>query len=237
MIVNKSIKIFAAIIVVIVAVVSAGFLIYVSDYYKADDMAVTVMNGDKSLKFEGNLVIMPSKTPSDTGIIFYPGGKVEHTAYIPLLEKLTKEGINCVLVKMPFNLAVLNPNAADEVLEKLPDIKNWYIGGHSLGGAMASSYISKNKAKVKGLILMGAYIYGNVPASNALTIYGSQDKVLDKSKVNYTENVFVIEGGNHAQYGNYGEQAGDGKAVISREKQQEITTAEILRYITNKGKS
>ncbi|MNP47127.1 Alpha/beta hydrolase family protein [compost metagenome] len=136
---------------------------------------------------------------------------------------------------MPFNLAVFNSGAADEVYNKLPGIKNWYIGGHSLGGAMASSYASKHQDKVKGLILLGAYVYGGISPDDALTIYGSNDHVMDQTKVDYTPNVHVINGGNHAQFGNYGLQKGDGTATITREQQQDETAGLILDFIKSKN--
>jgi pimeloyl-ACP methyl ester carboxylesterase len=123
----------------------------------------------------------------------------------------------------------------DKVFDKLPTIKNWYIGGHSLGGAMASDYASKPQDKVKGLILLGAYIYGGISPADALTLYGSLDGVLDRTKINYTENVFVINGSNHAQFGNYGLQKGDGAATISSEQQQNKAVDKILEFIKMKN--
>jgi len=167
---------------------------------------------------------------NETGLIFYPGGKVEAAAYYPLLDKLSKNGITCVLLKMPFNLAVFDIDAADKVYESLPDIENWYISGHSLGGAMASSYIEGNSDKLNGLILLGAYPINNEQLVT-LAIYGSEDLGLDKSKLSSMKNVFEIIGGNHAYFGNYGEQKGDGKATISRDEQQKITVDEIIEFI------
>lgn len=43
-----------------------------------------------------------------TGLIFYPGGKVQYEAYAPLLYHLAENGIFCVLLHMPGNLAVLS---------------------------------------------------------------------------------------------------------------------------------
>lgn len=229
--IRQRLKTIVIFVLIILTVMAGGFLVYVSDYYKADDLAMAAVTGNQNIVLDGNLAILSPDIPSDTALIFYPGGKVEHTAYIPLLEKLTKKGITCVLVKMPFHLAVLDPNAADKVFGKLPDIRNWYIGGHSLGGAMASSYMSRNNDRLKGLILLGAYIYGDVPANRALTVYGSQDGVLDRTKVKDRENVYVIDGGNHAWFGNYGEQKGDGKAIISRETQQDQAAAAIISFI------
>ncbi len=74
-----------------------------------------------------------------------------------------------------------------------------------MGGAMASSYVSKNKDNVDGLILLGSYIYGDVLDKDALTIYGSLN-ISVKKKIDYKRNIVVIKGGNHANFGNYGHQ-------------------------------
>lgn len=54
------------------------------------------------------------------------------------------EGLLCVLPKMPFNLAILDSDATEGIAEQYPYIENWYIGGHSLGGAMAATYFKEN---------------------------------------------------------------------------------------------
>jgi len=150
---------------------------------------------------------------------------------LPLLEKIKQSaGITCILVKMPFNLAIFDANAANNIIGQFPEIKNWYIAGHSMGGAMASDYASKHQDKIKGLILLGAYIYGNYPAENALTVYGSFNTSVAE-KINYTENIVVIEGGNHAQFGNYGKQKGDPDATISSEEQQNIAVEAIKAFL------
>lgn len=135
---------------------------------------------------------------------------------------------------MPLNFAILDSDAADEVFDELPEINYWYIGGHSMGGAMASSYAAENAEKIDGLVLLGAYIYGDVPPEDAITIYGTLNSNLEKN-IDYTENVVIIEGGNHAQFGNYGEQKGDPPATISRESQQNIAVEEILDFIEEKS--
>lgn len=102
--------------------------------------------------------------------------------------------------------------------------------GHSLGGGMASNYASNHQELIEGLILIGAYVYGDYPTEDALTIYGSFNDNLEEN-IDYTENIVVIEGGNHAQFGNYGAQEGDPEATISDEEQQEITVEGILEFI------
>ena len=198
-------------------------------------MAIADIQSDATVRVQDNLIILSPATPSDTALIFYPGAKVEYTAYLPILEKIKQScGITCILVKMPFNMAIFDTNAADKIIDQLPDIKNWYIGGHSMGGAMASDYASKHQEKVKGLILLGAYIYGNYPDKYALTVYGTFNTSVAE-KINYTENIVVIEGGNHAQFGNYGKQKGDPDATISSEEQQNITVAAIKDFLAKRS--
>jgi pimeloyl-ACP methyl ester carboxylesterase len=131
---------------------------------------------------------------------------------------------------MPLNMAIFNENAADEAMEKLPDIKEWYVGGHSMGGAISSAYAAGHPEKVEGLILMGAYLYGDYPGDRTLVIYGSLNVSVEKH-LKGTEHVFRIEGGNHAQFGNYGVQRGDAAAVISREEQQESAAEAVKGFI------
>lgn len=217
--------------VLFVLLLAGGFLIYVSDYYRADTAAVALLQVGEGITRDENRIILSPSVPDDTALIFYPGGKVESTAYLPLLNQLRQAGVTCILVDMPFNLAVLDANAADAAIAAMPQITNWYMGGHSLGGAMASDYASRHQDKVKGLVLLAAYVYGDLDPAKALTLYGTEDKVLDQGKITYTENVRTIPGGNHAFFGNYGDQAGDGQATVSREEQQAIAVQEILVFM------
>jgi len=227
---HKALKITLISILSLIIICAGGFFIWANDYYHAEDVVVSTIQGDNSIKVIDNLTIISPSVPSDTCIIFYPGAKVGAIAYMPLLEKLKSEGYTCVLVTMPLNMAIFDVNAADNIFDKLPDIKHWYISGHSMGGAMASDYASKHQDKVDGLVLMGAYIYGDYPPKKTLTIYGTFNSNLEKD-INYTENIVKIEGGNHAQFGNYGKQKGDPDATISAEEQQTITVNTIVEFI------
>lgn len=210
--------------------VAAAFAIYVSDYYRADSAALALLQTDPDIQVQGNLTVFTPETPGDSALIFYPGGKVEASAYAPLLQQLKDRGLTCILVQMPFNLAVFGSNAADAIYSQFPAIKNWYVGGHSLGGAMASSYASGHPSSVEGLILLGAYLYGDYPAAKTLTVYGSFNTQVGEH-VSYTDNVVVINGGNHAQFGDYGAQRGDPPATIARQQQQAIAVDVIMDFI------
>jgi hypothetical protein len=210
-----------------------GFLGWTAFYYKADDTAKAYLISDTTLQEKENLTILP-EDGSTAAMIFYPGAKVEETAYLPLLEQIREKAhITVIMVHMPLHLAFFGGNAADEVMQEYPDISTWYVSGHSLGGAMASQYAGRHADKIRGLILMGAYIYGDYPAASTLTIYGSLD-TLARDRITYTENVVCIEGGNHAQFGNYGRQKGDSDATISREDQQAQAVEAITKFIDQK---
>lgn len=215
----------------LIAFLAVAFFAYVNDYRHADETALALLDSPNVRQVD-NLTILTPDAGKETGngFIFYPGGKVEETAYLPLLERLREGGVTVVLVKVPLRLAVFDVKAADKVYDAVPGVSRWYLGGHSLGGAMASSYVKGNEDKLSGLILLGAYPVNDSPIST-LCIYGSEDIMLDKTKLEGVANVLRLEGGNHAQFGNYGVQEGDGTATMSREEQQTIAADAMLAFM------
>ena len=227
---SKKLLIAVGILVLLLAVCAGAFFWYVSDYYRAEDVALDVLAQDSGITVQDNLTILSPSVPSDTAVIFYPGAKVEAEAYLPLLEQIKQTGVTCILVHMPFHMAIFDANAAEDVMEQFPDIQHWYMAGHSMGGAMASQFASDHPEEIDGLILLGAYIYGDYPAEKTLTVYGSLNQSV-ADHIDYTENIVEIEGGNHAQFGNYGPQKGDLPATISAEEQQRQTVCAIEEFM------
>lgn len=227
---SKKLLIAVGIVVLFLALCTGAFFWYMSDYYHAEDVALDVMAQDSGISVQDNLTILSPSVSSDTAIIFYPGAKVEAEAYLPLLEQIKETGVTCILVHMPFHMAIFDADAAEKVMEQFPDIQHWYMAGHSMGGAMASQFASDHPDEIDGLILLGAYIYGDYPAEKTLTVYGSLNQSVE-DHLDYTENIVEIEGGNHAQFGNYGPQKGDLPATISAEEQQRQTVSAIEDFI------
>jgi hypothetical protein len=185
---------------------------------------------------QGWYVFKPEQ-PADTGFIFYPGGLVDPAAYAPLMKQISDQGIMTVIVPMPLDLAVFGVNKANDVIAAYPEIQHWIIGGHSLGGSMAAQYAKDNASKLAGIAFMASYPAGDMSQSplKMVTIHGSQDglatppKIADSLKLLPPGTTDVLlDGGNHAQFGNYGPQAGDGVATMSREEQQQLTTAAVV---------
>ena len=230
---------YAALIVVCMCAVFT--LVYLNDYYRADAEAIAAF-ADSEVKVEALNDSVRSYGPENAraAFIFYPGGKVEYEAYDPLMRACAEHEILCVLVKMPFNLAVLDVDAADGIQGMFPEIEHWYIGGHSLGGSMAASYLSDNADSYDGLILLASYSVAGLGEKDlkVLSIYGSEDKVLNLEKykdniANLPENFseFVIAGGNHSGFAMYGEQDGDGEARLSNVEQILISAKAIAEFI------
>lgn len=226
--------------IILIAVIGCG--IYLNDYYPANEQALQAFVSDEAVTVselsDGSFLFAPSEPTA--GFIFYPGGKVEHTAYAPLMRGLAEQGIQCILIKMPFNLAVFDMNAADGIQEQYPELDTWYLGGHSLGGSMAASYIAGHKENYEGLCLLASYSTEDLSDSGleVFSIYGTQDKVLNMEKYEqYRQNLpqatieQVIDGGCHAYFGSYGEQDGDGIATMTPEEQQSITVEAVTEVI------
>ena len=214
-----------------------GFLLYTAVYYHADGTALEALESDEAVQVSRTDYGWYFDGPSETdALVFYPGGKVEAEAYAPLLHLLAAEGMDVCLVEMPFRLAVFGKDRADGVLDQY-DYARWYIGGHSLGGAMAASYAADHSDRLTGLILFAAYPTEPLDGDLlVLSLYGSEDGVLNMKKLaagrksaagTYLE--YVIEGGNHAQFGSYGPQSGDGTAAITPEEQRQQAVDFILR--------
>lgn len=220
-------------IVVLLVLLAGAFFWYVSDYYRAEDIAVTVLAQDDGITVQDNLTILSPSSPTDTAVIFYPGAKVEAIAYLPLLDQIRQTGVTCILVDMPFHMAIFDTDAAQDVIAQFPEFEHWYIAGHSMGGAMASQFATDHPDEVDGLILLGAYLYGDYPIADTLTIYGSLNQSVE-DKLDYTENVVEIAGGSHAQFGNYGAQKGDPPATISAAEQQAQAVSAIETFIAQR---
>ena len=217
-----------------------AWLLYANDYYHAEAVAQKALQGNQYVEVKeteeyyvfttglnNTSMVRPGE---EQGIIFYPGGKVDEVAYAPLLLELAEQGYEVYLVKMPAKLAIFGMNAAEDIIKEAEHIKGWTMMGHSLGGAMAASFSASHDAEIDQLVLLAAYSTENLKEKEieVFSFYGTEDKVLNMEKYkeyysNLPDDVVeeVIEGGNHANYGHYGAQDGDGKATITREEQQD----------------
>ncbi|MBR4906839.1 MAG: hypothetical protein IKZ44_08265 [Clostridia bacterium] len=224
--------------VAVFALLLCASLIYLENYYHADDDAIAAFSADRTVAERtlagGETVFDPGG--AKVGLIFYPGGKVEETAYAPLMRAISSKGVLCVLCRMPFRLAVFDTHAADDVREALPEIGHWYIGGHSLGGAVASIEVKAHPGAYEGMILLASFSNDDLSDESlrVLSVYGSEDRVLDRDKYEQAKEKLpdhvterIISGGCHAGFGMYGAQDGDGTPAITN-GEQILFTADLI---------
>jgi pimeloyl-ACP methyl ester carboxylesterase len=199
------------------------------------DAQVTVTT-DRWLDF------VPASGPAETGLIFYPGGRVDYRSYAPLAHELAAAGYRVIIPAMPLNLAVFSPGKAADIIQAVPEVKHWAVGGHSLGGSMAANFAKNNPELVAGLVFLASYpaesddlSVSNLPV---LSISGSLDGLSTPEKIEASRALLpagtvwvVVQGGNHAQFGWYGVQAGDSQATISRTSQQEQVVAALVEFL------
>ena len=210
-----------------------------------DDESLAALQSNEQVNVSDNeafIAFTPVTNSPMTGFIFYPGGNVDYRSYAPIAQKIAGRGYLVTIVKMPLSLAVFGINKADDVIKSYQNIRYWVIGGHSLGGSMAATYAKSHTDRIQGLALWAAYPDSrnnlSVTDLKGLSTYGSQDMVLNMANYQATLGLLppgtiqqVIQGGNHAQFGNYGPQPGDGNATISADEQQEQVTNVTVRLL------
>lgn len=239
---NRKLKILICIILALIILIGGYLVWYVNDYYHAEPSVNALLNGtDNVTVVEIDNGLFLDGPGNESAVIFYPGAKIEYTSYLPMFMDLANDGVDCFLVEMPFNLAVMDQNSADSIIgNESYTYDKWYLAGHSLGGSIAALYANNHSDNVDGLILLAAYSSCDLGDIPVLSIYGSNDKNLNK--VTYDESIgyiddnlteYVIEGGNHAQFASYGIDKKDGKASITPQEQKNITEEQILEFINN----
>ena len=233
-----------------------GFLVWASTPARPTPAAQAALENSPTVTVSQNywLVFTPTHQIPQTGLVLYPGGRVDPRAYAQAAHAVAAAGYLVVITPMPLNLAVLNPDAASEVIAAYPEIKTWAVGGHSLGGAMAARFVFENPQGIDDQPVAGLVLWAAYPASGddltqrdlaVSSIYGTQDGLADPQTVTAArfllpaDTVWTpIQGGNHAQFGSYGEQAGDNPASISAGDQQSLVvnaTIALLRHISGEG--
>jgi hypothetical protein len=234
--VQTAVVVVAAVVVLIVGGIYAWTRVA---RYAAFPEAVAVAEGAERVR--GWTVFAPEGEPI-AGFVFYPGGLVDPVAYAPLLQRLADGGVLAVLVPMPLDLAVFGIGRAADVLAAFPEVDAWAIGGHSLGGAMAAEFVKGGSTGVDGIVFLASYPAASTDLSalpiRAVSTYGSENgqtppEGFEDAMVRLPpgSDLVEIEGGNHAGFGHYGPQAGDGVPAIDREEQQRQTAETVLAFL------
>lgn len=201
-------------------------------------------NPDISVTSTDHSVVMePSENASGIGLVFIPGAKVDPYAYMYKLSGIVEEtGATVVITKPTLNLAFFDTRPLSTFTADAPEVNEWFLGGHSLGGVRACQLVDAPDAVddgVVGLVLFGSYCANDVSESGlkVLSVSGSEDGLSTPQKIESaahllpSDAVFVeIEGANHASFGDYGVQPGDGTATIGSEEMQAELTRVLVAF-------
>ena len=234
-------------LLIVLAVLVVGFVIWALNPLQptADALAALESDAKVTVTQTGDYVsFMPTGTAPTKAFVFYPGGRVDYRAYAAPLHKLAEQGYLAILLPVRLNLAFFDINAADRAIPDFPEIQDWAVGGHSLGGVAASMYAAKQD-NLDGVVYWASY-----PADDKLknsdmafsSIYGTLDMggmegfQSSASLLPAGTEFVVIEGGNHSQFGNYGLQPGDNPATITWQEQQAQAVAATARLLDTLSK-
>lgn len=207
--------------------------------FAASDVALDSMSGSPKVRITSTMTritITPTGTETEVGLVFQPGARVDPRAYIPLLSQISAAGHLVVVVKQPLNIGFTATNAPDAIIEDHPEINEWVIGGHSLGGVAASSYIADHPGEVAGMLLWASYPLDTLAdhidlrvtsVSGTLDALATPDDIQDsRADLPSSTSIVSIRGAVHSFFGDYGDQPGDGTPTVSRSAaQKEIVLA------------
>lgn len=237
----------AAIVLVLGLVAVGGFVLWATNTPEPGPRAEAALESDELVQVidDDGYTFRPTR-PTQVGFILYPGGRVDPASYAAPAREIAEAGYLVVVPELTLNLAVLDSDAADGVIADHPEIDRWVIGGHSLGGTIAANYAAEHRATISGLVLWAAYPASGDDLStldlDVASVFGTRDGLTTLDDIDDSRNRlpadtdFVsIEGGNHAQFGDYGSQAGDNPATISREDQQARAVDASLRVLEPGG--
>jgi pimeloyl-ACP methyl ester carboxylesterase len=228
-----------------VAAVAAAF--YFKPMPALEDKAL--LRSDASVRVVAErvgLFFVPETAAKSTGIVVYCGERVPPEAYAYLARSCAEAGFPAVLAAMPLNFPGLAPSKA-AAAAPYPGVTRWVIAGHSQGGAAAASFVASNAASKEPMAVAGLILYASYPgrgidlstkALPVITVGASLDTLASPAEIaaarerlpagsRYVE----IAGGNHAQFGEYGPQPGDGLAEIPGPAQRKAAVEEALALL------
>jgi hypothetical protein len=232
-------------ILVVIVVAVVAFLVYsniVSPGERTAALAVWNDPGVHVTTTDHSIVLTPTGTASGVGLVFIPGAKVDPYAYMYKLSGIVDAGVTVVITKPTLNLAFFDTRPLSAFTSDAPGVNTWYVGGHSLGGVRAC--MLADTTEVKGLILFGSYCANDLSKTSlaVLSISGSNDGLSTPDKISSAKpelpakaTFIQIEGADHASFGDYGLQAGDGTATITSQEARTAITNAVTGFLSTQN--
>jgi pimeloyl-ACP methyl ester carboxylesterase len=218
-----------------------GFLVWANTFMEAERKPLDAVWADPAVSITDrgdSIVLAPTGKASGIGLVFIPGARVDPYAYLYKLSGVVEsEGVTVVVTKPILNLAFFDQRPLATFTRQAPAVTDWYVGGHSLGGVRACQYATDDV--VKGLVLFGSYCANDLSGTGLAvqSISGSEDGLSTPQKIADARELLPanatmteIAGANHARFGDYGPQPGDGTATISTGQARSAITAALTKF-------
>jgi hypothetical protein len=211
------------------ALISGAALLWWLQPLPADPVALEALegNGNVVVEQDRSAITLTPRGAVTAGLVLYPGARVDPRAYAALGSRLAARGYRVVIVKCPYDLALLcRGDGAGFTDASVP----WMIGGPSLGGPVAVRDAASDRRYV-GVLLWAAYPLDDLSRRDDLvvaSVSGTRDAFTTPGDIDRTAPLLppataftAIEGGIHSFFGDYGLQPGDGTPGTTRAQAQE----------------
>lgn len=225
----------------LLAVTAISFLTYFHIVFMAEREATLEVFRDDRITVEnrdGSVVLSPVAGASSSGLLYFPGARVDPYSYAHPLVDVAASGVTVVIVDPLFNMALVDPRDLQELTAPAPRTTHWTLAGHSLGGVRAC--MLADHPTVTGLVLMASYCANDISnlTITVVQVLAANDGLIDIVSVAEAQGflppgtqVVTLEGANHASFGTYGPQPGDGPTTLSRADVRDLMTAVLLPVI------
>jgi predicted alpha/beta-hydrolase family hydrolase len=195
----------------------------------------------------------PQGKAPQSGLLLFPGGSVDFRSYALVARDLARHGFVVVVQHVPFGFALFDHDRAigpsGMLRRTFPDVRDWVVGGHSLGGVAAAFYANRRPEDVSGLVLWGSYpspmhslAESQLPVAS---LYGSHDGLVPPAQVEETRHLLPeyaqllpLNGANHTQFGDYWDgsddaflQRGDLPASLARQEQRQLIVEHTRQFL------
>lgn len=221
-------------LIAVIGLVGVALLAWLRPYSAGEAAAAAMVSDDAVTVTDSadRIVLAPQDGTDKTGVFFQPGALVDPRAYAAVLRPLAEGGHPVVIAKQPLGIAFLATGAFDDAREEHPEVSAWMVGGHSLGGTGADD--------AAGLVFFASYPASDLSATDVpvLSISGTNDALATPEKIDASRSdlpadatFVVLEGVAHAQFGDYGAQAGDGTPSIGDAEARDQIASETVEFV------
>ncbi|MER3389042.1 MAG: alpha/beta hydrolase [Microcella sp.] len=227
-------------------VVIFGFTLWANSPYRADRTATLEVFGNPAISVstvDEGVLLEPvgdaAATGEQVGLVVVPGARVDAWAYLYQMSGIVEQsGVTVLITRPPLNLAFFDLRGLDELTTAAPGVERWFLAGHSLGGVRAC--LMAQDAEVEGVVLLGSYCANDLSDTGlaVLSVAAENDGLTELETISDTADLLpgdarfeVIEGANHAAFGDYGPQSGDGERTITSAQMREQLTALLAELV------